>query len=287
MGAVVMAVAGDNIKFVALACINVVVAANAGGAFSPFGDITTLMVWQKGVVEFHEFFSIFVPSAVNWLVPAAVMSLFVGKEPPKEVKEQVRIKFGGFVIIGLFLLTIATAVSFHNFLHLPPAAGMMLGMAYLGAYSYYIKRYEGRSEAYDTILGTRTGDMTYEPLTRLIRRKVSIDRFMDRMPEPTFAIDNNHVITHWNRAMEDLTGIPAGEAIGTTNQWKPFYQSRRPSMADMVLDYHPEKVMGEHYQQGVSEESPCGRCLRFERLFFRCRRRRQVGYILRPAAQGY
>ena len=249
MGAVVMAVAGDNIKFVALACINVVVAANAGGAFSPFGDITTLMVWQKGVVEFHEFFSIFVPSAVNWLVPAAVMSLFVGKEPPKEVKEQVRIKFGGFVIIGLFLLTIATAVSFHNFLHLPPAAGMMLGMAYLGAYSYYIKRYEGRSEAYDTILGTRT-DMTYEPLTRLIRRKVSIDRFMDRMPEPTFAIDNNHVITHWNRAMEDLTGIPAGEAIGTTNQWKPFYQSRRPSMADMVLDYHPEKVMGEHYQQG-------------------------------------
>ena len=49
MGAVVMAVGGDNTKFVALACINVVVAANAGGAFSPFGDITTLMVWQKGM----------------------------------------------------------------------------------------------------------------------------------------------------------------------------------------------------------------------------------------------
>ncbi len=44
MGAVVMAVGGKNIRFVSIACINVVVAANAGGAFSPFGDITTLMV---------------------------------------------------------------------------------------------------------------------------------------------------------------------------------------------------------------------------------------------------
>jgi len=67
MGAVVMAVAGDNKKFTALACINIVVAANAGGAFSPFGDITTLMVWQKGKVQFGEFFAIFVLSLlIGW-----------------------------------------------------------------------------------------------------------------------------------------------------------------------------------------------------------------------------
>ena len=48
MCAVAMAVGGSNTHFVLLACINIVVAANAGGAFSPFGDITTLMVWQKG-----------------------------------------------------------------------------------------------------------------------------------------------------------------------------------------------------------------------------------------------
>ena len=48
-------------------------AANAGGAFSPFGDITTLMVWQKDKVEFSEFFMLFVPSLLNWLVPAAIM----------------------------------------------------------------------------------------------------------------------------------------------------------------------------------------------------------------------
>ena len=51
MCAVVMAVGQGHSKFVALSCVNIVVAANAGGAFSPFGDITTLMVWQKGIVS--------------------------------------------------------------------------------------------------------------------------------------------------------------------------------------------------------------------------------------------
>ena len=49
MAAVVLAVGGNNHRFVLLVCINIVVAANAGGAFSAFGDITTLMVWQKNI----------------------------------------------------------------------------------------------------------------------------------------------------------------------------------------------------------------------------------------------
>ena len=80
LGAVALAVGRDRPKFVVVACINVVVAANAGGTFSPFGDITTLMVWQRGVVPFARFFALFVPSLVNWLVPAAIMSLSIGKE---------------------------------------------------------------------------------------------------------------------------------------------------------------------------------------------------------------
>ena len=44
-----------NSKFISIGCINIVVAANAGGAYSPFGDITTLMVWQKGVIDFFGF----------------------------------------------------------------------------------------------------------------------------------------------------------------------------------------------------------------------------------------
>jgi len=142
MGAVVMAVGGSNQKFVVMACINVVVGANAGGAFSPFGDITTLMVWQKGMVDFAEFFALFLPSLVNWLVPAFIMNFLISKDKPQAIDEMVAMRFGAKRIMVLFLFTIVTAVSFHNFLHLPPAAGMMLGLGYLGAFSYYIKKKE-------------------------------------------------------------------------------------------------------------------------------------------------
>ncbi len=145
MGAVALAVGGTNAKFIAIACINIVIAANAGGAFSPFGDITTLMVWQKGMVEFHEFFAIFLPSVVNWLVPALIMNFAISKDKPQGSSEIMALKKGAKRIIILFFLTIITAVSFHNFLHLPPASGMMLGLGYLGFFSYYLKRVEQRS----------------------------------------------------------------------------------------------------------------------------------------------
>ena len=140
MCAVVLAVGGNNSRFVTLACINIVVAANAGGAFSPFGDITTLMVWQKGVVDFWTFFVLFLPSAVNFLVPAAIMSFAVPNLKPEASQEVVPLMRGARRIIGLFLLTIMTAVSFHNFLHLPPVIGMLTGLGYLQVFGFYLKK---------------------------------------------------------------------------------------------------------------------------------------------------
>ncbi|MDX5333490.1 MAG: sodium:proton antiporter NhaD [Gammaproteobacteria bacterium] len=154
MGAVVMAVGGGRPKFVALACINIVVGANAGGAFSPFGDITTLMVWQRGILPFGDFFHLFLPALVNWFVPALFMSLAVEKGRPAPLKEAVRVKKGGFITIFLFVATIATAVSFHNQLHLPPMLGMMMGLGVLKVYGYFLRRHELRAgrEA-DTLSG--------------------------------------------------------------------------------------------------------------------------------------
>jgi len=146
MCAVVMAVGGTNNKFILLAAINIVVAANAGGAFSPFGDITTLMVWQKsiethnGAVDFFSFFALFVPSLINWLVPAAIMHFAVPNENPDSDGEIIVMKRGAKRIIALFILTIVTAVNFHNFLHMPPVIGMLTGLAYLKFFGYYLKR---------------------------------------------------------------------------------------------------------------------------------------------------
>lgn len=150
MCAVVMAIGKDNNKFILLSCINIVVAANAGGAFSPFGDITTLMVWQKGIVQFQEFFVLFLPSLVNWLVPAIIMTFAVPQAHPEATAEQIELKRGAVVVIVLFLWTIATAVSFHNFLHLPPMVGMMAGLSLLKIYGFYLhKTHKKDAQSFD------------------------------------------------------------------------------------------------------------------------------------------
>jgi Na+/H+ antiporter NhaD/arsenite permease-like protein len=246
MGAVVMAVGGDNKKFIALACINIVVAANAGGAFSPFGDITTLMVWQKGKVAFGQFFLILIPSVVNWLVPAFFMNLAIGKAQPEVSDEVVRMKVGSITLMALFLLTICTAVSFHNFLHLPPAAGMMLGLGYLGIFSYWLKRYEGRSERYDSILMSRVSSQD-RPLQSLFNRKKKKIDFINDLDEAVFALDNDHIVTHWSKGMETLTGVSSKEMVGTRDHWKPVYSKERFLLADLVLEQFPEKEIGKYY----------------------------------------
>lgn len=158
MCAVVCKVAEGDKRFINLACINIVVAANAGGVFSPFGDITTLMVWQAGILEFHEFFVLFLPAVVNYLVPALVMSMFIKSRKPASLEEDVWLKRGARRIIGLFLLTIATAVAGHTLLNLPPVLGMMTGLGYLQFFGYFLRRSLPRSLEKKRTRYTQRGD---------------------------------------------------------------------------------------------------------------------------------
>jgi Na+/H+ antiporter NhaD/arsenite permease-like protein len=140
MGAVAVSVGAQSPKFVVPACINIVVAANAGGAFSPFGDITTLMVWQQGHVEFMQFLALFIPSVVNWLIPATIMSFAVPADRPPAQEGRVEMLPGARVVIVLFLATILGTVILHQFLHLPAALGMMTGFGALHFYGYVLNQ---------------------------------------------------------------------------------------------------------------------------------------------------
>ena len=140
MCAVVLAVGKGNKNFTSISCVNIVVAANAGGAFSPFGDITTLMVWQAGYVEFTEFFQLFLPSLVNFIIPSFIMSFFITGSADDVENPPVILKQGAIQISLLFLVTITMAISFKNFLNLPPVFGMMFGLSFLQLYGYYLKR---------------------------------------------------------------------------------------------------------------------------------------------------
>jgi len=65
---------------------------------------------------------------------------------------------------------------------------------------------------------------------------------------PTFVIDQNHIVTHWNRACEKLTGYSAHGLIGTDKQWVPFRSEKRPTMADLIVSGKQEEGVEEFYE---------------------------------------
>lgn len=144
MSAVILAVAAGNVRFITLGFINLVVAANAGGAWCAFGDITTLMVWQAHRVEFFEFFRIFLPSLVNWSIPALCMHFALPKGKPSPSRDDAEVKYGGWFICALFAFTIVFTVSARQFLHMPPVFGMLAGLGLLKLQGFFIQRHEAR-----------------------------------------------------------------------------------------------------------------------------------------------
>jgi len=138
LSTVLITIDKDNKEFLVPSAINIVVAANAGGAWSPFGDITTLMVWVDGRADFTEFLFLFPASFLGWGVTAFLLSRFIpsGMPPFNSSEEPATIQEGGKVIIGLFGLTILLAIISHQLLHLPAMWGMMFGLAILKIYVY-------------------------------------------------------------------------------------------------------------------------------------------------------
>jgi len=149
LSTVLITIERENKKFLVIGAINIVVAANAGGAWSPFGDITTLMVWAAGKGTFVEFLFLFPASFIGWIITAWLMARAVPEgNPGGDVSEvqDVQIKTGGKVIMALGASTIAIAVLSHQLFHLPAFWGMMFGLSLLKLYSYYLKRTIGEDD---------------------------------------------------------------------------------------------------------------------------------------------
>ncbi len=138
LSTVLITIDKTNKAFLVPSAINIVVSANAGGAWSPFGDITTLMVWIAGKGHFIDFLYLFPASFIGWLVTAFLLNMFVpkGKPPFNASEKKVEILEGGKTIIALFAFTILMAILSHQVLHLPAMWGMMFGLAVLKIYTY-------------------------------------------------------------------------------------------------------------------------------------------------------
>ena len=140
IGAIAAAVGKKNKEFIGLACVNIVVATNAGGSISPLGGISTLFVWQHKILHFYEFFSLALPCLVNFLLPAIIMHFFVPKETPAVSSSTIWLRRGSKRIIALFVVTLVITVWSNVVLQLPPAAGMMAGLGLLQFFSFYLTK---------------------------------------------------------------------------------------------------------------------------------------------------
>jgi len=146
LSTVLITIEKENRNFLVPGAINIVVAANAGGAWSPFGDITTLMAWMAGKAPFIDFFFLFPASFLGWALTAWLLSLYVPADQPHfdvSTEKKVTVATGGKVVIALGVITIACAVLSQQVLNIPPMWGMVFGLSLLKLYSYRLKRTRG------------------------------------------------------------------------------------------------------------------------------------------------
>jgi len=142
LSTVLITIERKKVEFLVPGAINIVVAANAGGAWSPFGDITTLMAWTSGKGHFVDFLFLFPASIIGYLITAFLLSRFVPQTQPDfdASKEKVpELMKGANTVVYLGVFTIASAVLSHQLLHLPAMWGMMFGLAVLKLYQYNLK----------------------------------------------------------------------------------------------------------------------------------------------------
>jgi Na+/H+ antiporter NhaD/arsenite permease-like protein len=145
LSTVLITIEKKNKAFLVPSAINVVVASNAGGAWSPFGDITTLMAWTAQKGNFSDFLFLFPAAFLGWLVTAYLLFRYVPNEDPKKeldskISESIEILKGGKVIIFIGIATIAISVLCKQVMQLPPMWGMLFGLSVLQLYMYTLKR---------------------------------------------------------------------------------------------------------------------------------------------------
>jgi Na+/H+ antiporter NhaD/arsenite permease-like protein len=169
MGYIILEIGKKDPKFVGLAGLNAVVAANAGGTISPLGGISTFFVWQQNALHFTQFFALTIPCLVNFLVPAVIMHFAVSKDSPSssaseqqdiiggdnwsikisdwdfhKKRETPELKRGAKRIIFIFILTFTITILSNVFFDMPAISGMIFGLGILQSFAYYLTKSENK-----------------------------------------------------------------------------------------------------------------------------------------------
>ncbi|RJR26727.1 MAG: PAS domain S-box protein [Desulfobacteraceae bacterium] len=107
------------------------------------------------------------------------------------------------------------------------------------------KRLEEYRKTYSERLSREVQERTSQMMQfqeKVQRQKATLEGIIQGSPIPTFVLDKDHRITHWNKACETLTGFSAREMIGTNRQWEPFYRTNRKIIADLVMEGNTKEL---------------------------------------------
>lgn len=131
----------------------IVLAANAGGVWSPIGDVTTIMLWMKNYVSASDLIgNLLLPAAVSIVIPTWIASYFVKSEPVEELNEDDH-RIGYVLSEHHFGLSVAILICgiasllfvpvFKAITHLPPYMGIILSLGVLWLVTELIVRHYG------------------------------------------------------------------------------------------------------------------------------------------------
>jgi two-component system sensor histidine kinase DegS len=104
---------------------------------------------------------------------------------------------------------------------------------------------DGKPIAFQHIARDVTKERHAEEVLKESERELS--QILEGSSVPILVINKDHILTHWNKACESLTGVSASEVVGTNKQWLAFYTEERPVMADLVVDNVPEEEIARYY----------------------------------------
>ena len=86
---------------------------------------------------------------------------------------------------------------------------------------------------------TTTGNANFSSSAKSLDFAVSL---MEHLSVATFVLDLDCKVIIWNRACERLTGVPASEVLGTSEQWRAFYDKPRPTLADLIIQERTDET---------------------------------------------
>ncbi|MCK5536833.1 MAG: sodium:proton antiporter NhaD [Bacteroidales bacterium] len=156
----------------------VILAANAGGAWSPIGDVTTIMLWIGGQVTAANIITfVFLPSLVTMIVPLVIVSFTLKGNVERPVLDNsnndLTSKRQQIFILILGVSSLLFVPVFKTFTHLPPYLGMLFGLGNLWVVTEVLHRwYVVKKKLAGELVGTKTNNFSVETKDKLVVTKI-------------------------------------------------------------------------------------------------------------------